>query len=333
MSHAAEGFAAYFSPRNLAMLFATATIILLTGCNSDNEATAVAPEPATGDVYLSAAGNTFFVLSNEEETVYTQHVSLLTGPNSNKLITRDGYSMVGFDPDEQHHTAGYERPFTTCCGPVPPVATTAVQLQINLDETASQPIQPTFSPIDSSSYNWTTSIDVYDSLGAQHTLTIYFVRSAMIGSWSARFYIDGVPVGGSSLLSFGLSGQIVVPANGLLNPGAFTPTTGAFPLNITVDLSSCTQQATPFSKIAASQNGRTEEMAEITSITEDGRIWITTTYSHTTFEASRLALAQFHNPTGLRADQNGRYHTSIFSGPAELGVPSENNFPFITVAQ
>src|SRR5690348_18027401 len=44
------------------------------------------------------------------------------------------------------------------------------------------------------SYNNTPSLTVYDSLGAAHTASLYFVKGAAANSWSSYLYIDGAAV-------------------------------------------------------------------------------------------------------------------------------------------
>ena len=47
---------------------------------------------------------------------------------------------------------------------------------------------PTFDPNNASSYNHSTAVTIYDSLGASHTATAYFVKTATANQWDARFY-------------------------------------------------------------------------------------------------------------------------------------------------
>ena len=52
-----------------------------------------------------------------------------------------------------------------------------------------------FSPTDPNSYNNTTSLTVYDSLGAAHTASLYFTKTATANNWTAQLYVDGNAVG------------------------------------------------------------------------------------------------------------------------------------------
>ncbi|WP_312654936.1 flagellar basal body FlgE domain-containing protein, partial [Escherichia coli] len=66
--------------------------------------------------------------------------------------------------------------------PNPPLATTSIGAGINLPANAKAPATATFSPTDSTSYNQTTSVTVYDSLGAAHSASLYFVAGATAGN-------------------------------------------------------------------------------------------------------------------------------------------------------
>lgn len=52
-----------------------------------------------------------------------------------------------------------------------------------------------FDPADDSTYNHSTSVNIYDSLGNIHPLSIYFVADQSVNRWSAYFLIDGEDVG------------------------------------------------------------------------------------------------------------------------------------------
>ena len=74
-----------------------------------------------------------------------------------------------------------------------PQATTTGALDFNLPADATPPTAGAFSPADANTYNQSTSMTVYDSLGAAHTASFYFVNSAP-NTWSAYEYVDGNPV-------------------------------------------------------------------------------------------------------------------------------------------
>jgi flagellar hook protein FlgE len=52
-----------------------------------------------------------------------------------------------------------------------------------------------FDPNDPNTFNQATSLTLFDSLGATHTGTLYFVKTATANQWNTRLYIDGTAVG------------------------------------------------------------------------------------------------------------------------------------------
>ena len=72
-----------------------------------------------------------------------------------------------------------------------PKATTEVKLKMNLPANADPKDIALFNPTDSTTYNSSTSVTVYDSLGTSHTMTYYFVKdSANPNQWLMATYVD-----------------------------------------------------------------------------------------------------------------------------------------------
>jgi len=94
---------------------------------------------------------------------------------------------------------------------------------------------------------------VYDSLGAAHTASTYFVNTGG-STWDAYEYIDGTKVNTTPVaLTYSNSGALtsVADAAGGTNPaavsfGSYTPTTGAAALNVSFNLSDSTQYGDTF---------------------------------------------------------------------------------------
>jgi flagellar hook protein FlgE len=86
-----------------------------------------------------------------------------------------------------------------------------MEMVLNLPSDADLPTNPAFDPIDTESYNRATSLTVYDSLGAAHTGTVYFQKSAP-GQWNTYLYIDGAPVE-----------TLAAPVNGAATSGVNLP--------------------------------------------------------------------------------------------------------------
>lgn len=76
-----------------------------------------------------------------------------------------------------------------------------------------------FDPTVSGSFNWSTSVSLYDSQGNEHTMTQYFVKEAS-NEWSMHVLIDGRNPGDpastdpyQASLSFDTSGRLQASAS------------------------------------------------------------------------------------------------------------------------
>jgi len=122
----------------------------------------------------------------------------------------------------------------------PLLRTTKVTLEVSLDSTELSSATE-FTPDNSSSYNHSVALDIYDSLGGKHQLALYFVKLSENEAWNiyalindlnvgdplvgtvpskAVFYIDFEEVGATAKHSFLISNWGPVDAGGLPN-GAY----------------------------------------------------------------------------------------------------------------
>src|SRR5262249_7856559 len=113
-----------------------------------------------------------------------------------------------------------------------PQATSTAQLTANLPADATPPTSAVFNPTDPNSYNNTTSLTVYDSLGAAPTGSLYFIKTATANDWNVQLYVDGTAVGTPQALDYTNTGALTTPAGGKITFPAYTPATGAAPMNM-----------------------------------------------------------------------------------------------------
>jgi len=199
-----------------------------------------------------------------------------------------------------------------------PQATTTAKITANLPASAKAPIDPTFSPTDSNSYTNTTSLTTYDSLGAAHTATLYFIKGAAANAWTSQLYVDGNAVGTQQALTYDSSGNLTAPAAGLVTFPAYTPATGANPMNMTFDFSGTKQYGDAFNVSAVSQNGYTTGKLTGISIDQNGVVQARFTNGNST-NLGQLAMANFANTQGLQQLGNQTWAQTNASGQAVMG--------------
>ncbi len=182
-------------------------------------------------------------------------------------------------------------------------ATGSVQMSLNLPSDAVAPATP-FDPLnDPTSYNQATPFTAYDSLGATHSGTVYFVKDAAANVWNANLYVDGVSTGASQPLTFNSSGALVAPANGKLAFAAVSVSPGANPMQPTLDMSKATQFGNSYSASAINPDGYPTGVLSSVDVSREGVVQAKYSNGQTT-ALGKLAMAQFSNQQGLRQLDN-----------------------------
>lgn len=273
---------------------------------------------------LAISGSGFFVVKNNGATTYTRDGAFQIDQNGN-LVNASGEQVQGYPYNSTNGTfnTGGLSNIQLSTGQVAPQATSTAGLTLNLPASATAPTAA-FSPTNSSSYNDTTSLTVYDSLGAAHTAQLYFVKGAAANTWTANLYIDGNSVG-SQALTYNSSGVLTSPT-APASFGSYTPSgTGAAPMNITFDLSKTTQFGDSFGVDAITQNGYTTGNLTGVSISSTGVIEANYTNGQSQ-TLGQIALANFANPQGLQQQGDTQWSQSYASGEPVLGSAGGSGF-------
>ncbi|MCH1920602.1 flagellar hook protein FlgE [Shewanella sp. A3A] len=154
---------------------------------------------------LAINGSGFFVTSSgigDLDFSYTR-AGAFKRDNDGFLVDSMGNYLQSFQVDSDGNAASVSLSTTT---PVQipdtagsPQATSEVGISMNLNSNSTTLDPAAFDPTDSSTFNNSTAVTVYDSLGESHTLTSYFVRpsdAAYTGrsSWVAYYALDGQQV-------------------------------------------------------------------------------------------------------------------------------------------
>ncbi len=191
---------------------------------------------------------------------------------------------------------------------------------------------------------YSTTINVYDSLGNSLPMTVTFApTSSSAGDWNVYYTINGTAAQRQSLASttpdviFNSNGQITsgtsqtltdVPA--YVNPAPATLPDGASePLNVALNLNNLTQYAATSATTAFTQNGYSTGTLTSFTVDQNGRISGLFSNGQTKY-LYQVALANFIAPTGLVSEGNSLYAQSFQSGQPAVGVANSGNFGYIT---
>jgi flagellar hook protein FlgE len=271
---------------------------------------------------VAIQGDGFFVVNHNGEQLYTRAGDFSIASNGD-LLTKDGAQVLGFPAVNgvvnPNATAG---PLVIATGQTnPPKSTANVQLSLNLDSGTA--VNGTFS----------TSVAVFDSLGASHVLTYNFTKTAA-NSWNYAITIPAADVGAtgapvtiqSGTLTFNGAGQLTAPA---ANVGGITVNNladGANPLTFSWNLLDAngngvvTQVSGPSATSTTIQDGFASGTLVNFIIGSDGTIQGTFSNGQTA-ALGQIAIASFQNNQGLVRNGSNEFLASLSSGQANIGAP------------
>ncbi len=274
---------------------------------------------------LAIAGEGFFVLSDNGARSYTRAGAF--GVDNNGFVVNAQGARLQAYPSAGNglFNTGTPNDLQLITGASPPQATDRAELGLNLPANAPVPANPVFDVNDASSFNHTTSFTAYDSLGAAHTATIYFIKDPAPNTWNTEITIDGNPVGGNGPVTFNPDGSLATPLGGLMPLNPYPVTTGADPLAISLDFANTTQFGNAFGVNSLSQNGFTTGRLTGVSVAEDGVVFARFTNGQSQ-ELGKLALANFVNPQGLQQIGDTTWGEAFQSGDALLGEAATASF-------
>lgn len=206
-----------------------------------------------------------------------------------------------------------------------PKSTERGQIGVNLPANAPAPTVTPFDPSLPTSYNHATSMTVYDSLGTQHTATMYFVKDAAANSWNQQLYVDNNAVGGLNPISFSNAGALQTPASGLITYPSYDPGTGASNLDLSFDFTATTQYGKEFGVNNLQQDGFTT--GRLTGIEVDNAGIVSARFTNgQSKELGKVAMASFSNPNGLQQQGDTSWAETFASGSPRVGEAGSSNF-------
>lgn len=207
----------------------------------------------------------------------------------------------------------------------PPKASSLLEVVANLPANASAPTVTPFSATDPNSYNQGTSVTLYDSLGTAHPANLYFVKSATAGAWDVHVTVDGTEVGSAQTIQFSGTGALTSPASGQLSLATVTPSNGATPLNLSMDIDKLTQYGSNFTVSRLTQDGYAA--GELTGLNISDEGVVEGTYSNgQKIPLGKVALAMFSNAQGLKQLGDTAWAETIDSGPVLMGSAGTGSF-------
>ncbi len=284
-------------------------------------------QASSGPLDVAIQGDDFLVKKNtmSNAVLYTRGGNLQVNKQG-QLVTATGFRLQGWN--EINGVLDTTQPVTDVIVPVgslrAPVPTSNVSFDLNLDASATAGPPPT---------TFSTSIEVFDSLGGAHTISIRFEKTANPGEWSySLIFPDSdlanppfTPVTGT--LQFDSQGRLTSPSASDPMPQLVVTglANGAADLEITWQLYNgstprLTQFAQPSAVAANAQDGHPAAQLIRVGIGDGGRVLAQ--YSNGEQVAvGQLAMASIRNPESMIAVGNSNFQLSARSALPAIGLP------------
>ncbi|BBB60293.1 flagellar hook protein FlgE [Undibacterium sp. KW1] len=318
------------------------------------------------DIAINGGG--FFRMSTNGAITYTRNGQFQLDKLGN-IVNAQGAQLTGYVANSAGVlSTGAAAPININTADIPPAQTTTINAVMNLDSRKLVPgtqlpatIPPVITPIafsatDPTTYNSSTSVAVFDSLGNSHVVQSFFVKRDNTApaptppvtiEWDVFATVDGVLINGAGAttnsitrLGFDNLGKLsaVTPPFSATDPRATTLTvpvsTGAVTpinttLNIKYDFTGTTQFGSDFSVSKNTQDGYASGKLAKFNTAKDGTIVGSYTNGKTSVLA-QVVLANFTNPNGLQSTGDNQWIETAASGNSLVGPPNSGSLGTLT---
>ncbi|MGL5286767.1 flagellar hook protein FlgE [Aeromonas sp. RU39B] len=266
------------------------------------------------DMDLAITGSGFFVISDGTETAYTR-AGNFSLDSDNYVLASNGWNLQGYTVNadgeiEEGAVVNLQVTTTTLSAK----ASTEVEIVSNLNS-SSTAITSTFDASDSSTYNYSTTTTLYDSQGAEHTLSQYFVKTGD-NTWTVYYEVDGTLETETTDLTFDTDGTLSSPTSAT---SLSIDLSSADDLTISIDYSDFTQYSMDSTTTTNEADGYTAGTLSDVAFDEDGYLWATYSNGETLLQG-QVVLATFVNVDGLEQGDGTIWYATSESGGAIIST-------------
>lgn len=221
------------------------------------------------DMDVSIQGRGFFVSRDSTGNTLYSRVGIFSNDKDGYVIDSVGRRVQGFAAVKDSDTLGPMGDLRVPTGQIAASASTAMRYVGNLSSDWTPPTVATFDPAEPRSFNGSMVSVVYDSLGAQHSVTQYFVKTGT-NQVTVHYTSDGAAVPATNVLDFGPNGQLVSPTAPVAV--ALPTPTGAEPFAVTMDYAGTTQFAGEATTSSNAANGYASGTLIGVQVNDDGQV-------------------------------------------------------------
>ncbi|MFD2248835.1 flagellar hook protein FlgE [Pseudochelatococcus lubricantis] len=289
----------------------------------------------TSTTDLALRGNGFFVVEDSSGARYMTRAGSFVPNAEGYLVNAAGYYLTGYqlrDGDASvvlNSLNGGERINVNNIN-MQATPTTEGVFAANLNGRGDVPAVAAASlpsaNVTTSTFTSKSSMVVYDNLGGDVMIDIYFTKTG-VNTWEMSIFNQAAATGGgfpytggalvtTNLTFSGTTGAITAPASAQT---AFTVPGGQ---PTTVDLSGLTQLKSDYTPLEPEFNGNAPSTTTGVSISADGIVSFAMK-NGSTIDAYRIALADVPSPDNLTALSGGVFQANYDSGNPQVGFPGQ----------
>ena len=279
---------------------------------------------------VAISGNGFFRLVDSSGQIYYTRNGQFQLDAERNIVSADGLKLTGYlatgtPPQIQQGAA--PGPLKISQEMLNASATSKASLQTNLNSNSKVPEKQPINATDADTFNYSTTITTYDSLGNQRNVQLFYVKTAN-NQWDVHYLDSSDPNATLQTLGkmeFDSSGKLISDPEMTINLNGLN---GSADNTFTLSLASSTQQnmgkelgsvKTPI------VDGYAAGDLVGYSINDDGTIY--GIYSNQqTMLLGQIAMADFANVNGLESAGNNNWRSTLNSGAEVLGSANSGTF-------
>ncbi|GHA58968.1 flagellar hook protein FlgE [Photobacterium aphoticum] len=278
------------------------------------------PTGRNGDLAINGEG--FFMVKSNGQDLFTRN-GVFSMDADGYLVSSDGSRLQGYGVTATGTLqTGTLSDLRIATGDMPSKQTSSIDIGLNLDANSAiiDTTKHAFDPEDPSTFTSSATSTVYDSLGGEHEVTQYYVKTAD-NTWKVHYRVDGeVPTSPKDGIDMTFDGKGNMTAPTAAIDLAFTPDNGAAAQTLAMNVSEVTQFGSEFSINKNTQNGHAPGQVAGWYFDADGSVY--TRYSNGEVkQQGQVALARFPNQEGLQQAGGTAWTHTFASGSPLVGAP------------
>ncbi|MFC5069733.1 flagellar hook protein FlgE [Flaviflagellibacter deserti] len=301
--------------------------------------------PTSNGYDLAIGGSGFFIVQNAAGTPYLTRAGSFRPQPDGSLLNAGGYQLMGYDlangpPTPVANSLAGLVPVNIYAAGMTATPTTEGALgAANLNSNAAIVDPATADTAGentaASQYTNKTSLSVYDNLGNEVLLDVYFTKTAA-NTWEVSVYDRATATAGG--FPYGAAGSAALYEGAITFSGTDGQFTGILPVPVsltvpngqvmTMDFTEMTQLASADFVPDPDVNGNKPQSVEAIEISNDGVVFAVFE-DGTRLATYQLAMADVPSPDNLTPVAGNAYAISLESGDPSIGFPNSAGFGVI----